>query len=278
MLASTATIERRVAILQRQVAELRQVRQAESRPPKSAVELASTAGLALDPWQERALTTDARDVILLASRQAGKSTVAGIAALHQSLTVPGSLSLVVSPSERQSKRLLRAIRQLYHRLPETVPARHLGIIALEFANGSEIHALPGSEETIRGFSAVALLVLDEGARIDDPLYESVRPMLAVSNGKLMALSTPAGKRGWFHNEWESGEGWHRERVIATEVPRIDPAWLRRERERIGAFAYRQEYLTEFLQDDDAYFDYDAIHRALRPDPEPWFVGERVLAS
>jgi hypothetical protein len=39
--------------------------------------------------------------------------------------------------------------------------------------------------------------------VDDALYASVRPMLAVSGGRIIALSTPFGRRGWFHAAWES---------------------------------------------------------------------------
>jgi hypothetical protein len=45
-----------------------------------------------------------------------------------------------------------------------------------------------------------MLVIDEASRVDDTLYLAVRPLLAVSGGRLVALSTPFGKRGWFHDE------------------------------------------------------------------------------
>jgi hypothetical protein len=58
-------------------------------------------------------------------------------------------------------------------------------------------ALPGTEKTIRGFSGAALLIVDEAARVDDALYYAVKPMLAVSGGSLLMLSTPYGRRGEF---------------------------------------------------------------------------------
>jgi len=77
---------------------------------------------------------------------------------------------------------------------------------MHLPNGSRIEALPGSEKTVRGFSGTSLLILDEAARVDDELYYAVRPMLAVSGGALMLLSTPFGKRGIFHQELTGGEG------------------------------------------------------------------------
>jgi hypothetical protein len=57
-------------------------------------------------------------------------------------------------------------------------------------------ALLGTEKTIRGFSGAALLIVDEAARVDDALYYALKPMLAVSGGSLLMLSTPYGRRGF----------------------------------------------------------------------------------
>ena len=170
MVASTATLSRQVALLQQQVRAIRQTREAEHRPPRSATDLGGDLGIALDDWQARALSTDARDVLLLASRQAGKSTVAAIMALHQAAYAPSSLMLIVSPTERQSNLLLRTVRKQVARLRALPAPIADGALSLELHNCSAIHALPGSEATVRGFSAVDLLILDEGARIPDELY------------------------------------------------------------------------------------------------------------
>ena len=57
-------------------------------------------------------------------------------------------------------------------------------------------ALLGTEKTIRGFSGAVLLIVDEAARVDDALYYALKPMLAVSGGSLLMLSTPYGLRGF----------------------------------------------------------------------------------
>jgi hypothetical protein len=40
--------------------------------------------------------------------------------------------------------------------------------------------------------------------VADDLYFAIRPMLAVSGGALLMLSTPAGRRGVFFEEWSEG--------------------------------------------------------------------------
>ena len=53
-------------------------------------------------------------------------------------------------------------------------------LSLLLSNGSRIAGpLPGTERTVRGFSAVSLLVIDEAARVEDAMYQALRPMLAV---------------------------------------------------------------------------------------------------
>jgi hypothetical protein len=104
---------------------------------------------------------------------------------------------------------------------------------MELANGSRIVSLPGDEQTIRGYSGVALLAIDEAARVPDDLYRAVRPMLAVSGGRLVCLSTPYGKRGWFFETWKGGSGWQRARITADQCPRITPEVLAEEERAIG---------------------------------------------
>ena len=56
----------------------------------------------------------------------------------------------------------------------------------------------------------------------DALYRTVRPMLATSGGRLVCLSTPNGRHGFFHDEWTNGgRGWHRIEVPASfRIPEI----------------------------------------------------------
>jgi len=138
--------------------------------------------------------------------------------------------------------------------------------------------MPRCPSTIRGFSAVDLLIIDEGARVPDDLYYTTRPMLAVSGGRVVALSTPFGKRGWFHDEWtKGGPSWHRAKVRAAECVRIDPVWLEQERERIGSWWFDQEYDVQFVDTDDQLFSSDLVDEAITPDVQP-LVLPRLLWS
>ncbi len=237
------------------------------------VRFAQRAGIQPDEWQERVLRSSARQQILCCSRQAGKSTVSATVALHQAVYVPGSLVLLLAPVGRQSKELLAKVRGVYADTSEG-DAEADNQVTLELANGSRIVVIPAKQANIRGFSAVSLLVVDEAAFVPDEVYQAVRPMLAVSQGRIVLLSTPNGKRGFFHFEWaEGGADWQRTRITAHECPRIDPVWLAAERLKIPGNVFDQEYLCVFGELEDSAFAYDDIQAALSDDVEPLYARE-----
>jgi phage FluMu gp28-like protein len=226
-----------------------------------------------DPWQERLLHSEDDRILLNCCRQSGKSTMSALIALHKALTVPESLVLCLAPWERQSKELFAKVANFYrsvHQAPHAHSDRKLG---MQLANGSRIEALPGTEKTIRGFSGATLLIVDEAARVDDELYFATRPMLAVSGGALMLLSTPFGKRGIFYEEWTGGHGWDRYEVPARECPRIPAEFLEEERRAVPSWVFRQEYECSFEETEDQVFTTDMIERAVSSDVKPLFFGE-----
>lgn len=277
-----------------------------------------------DPWQMRLLTSSHDQILVLCSRQSGKSQCAAGLAILEALLNPGAEILIISRALRQSAELLRKVKELYRGLrgevsskrrraiqrfrpPEQssreAPGTHdmtvgphkfraaghvlkdharIGseegfefnlakplqdsVLSMELENGSRIISLPGTPDTIVGYSAIDLLIMDEASRIPDDLYRSVRPMLAVSrnkgSGKLVALSTPFGKRGWFYEEHKRcmeaanrGEPppWDVITITADQCPRIDSKFLEEERQSIGERWFMQEYFVNFVDTIDSVF-------------------------
>jgi hypothetical protein len=237
------------------------------------VSFAKRLGLEPDPWQEELLRAEASRVLLNCSRQSGKSTTAGILALHRALYHPESLVLVLAPALRQSQELFGKVAGFYRTLGRPVSPKGERRLSLELENESRIVTLPGTEKTIRGFSGAALLIVDEASRVADELYFAVRPMLAVSGGSLMMLSTPYGKRGIFFEEWSQGEGWERYEVPARECPRIPASFLEEERKALPARVYRQEYECSFEDTEDQVFSFADVTGALDPGVTPLFESE-----
>jgi hypothetical protein len=231
-------------------------------------------GLELDPWQQDVISSTGKRDLLNCSRQAGKSTTAAVLGLHEALYRPGSLTILVSPSQRQSSELFRKVTGLREKLSSG--GGHLtedNKLSMTVRGGGRVLSLPGSEATIRGFSGATLIVEDEASRVPDELYMAIRPMLAVRGGRLILMSTPFGKRGHFWREWSEGINWQRVEVPAHKVPRISAEFLEEERRAMGDWWFSQEYMCEFRESTDSVFSHAAVMGALSDDVLPLFGGE-----
>jgi hypothetical protein len=225
-------------------------------------------GMEPDPWQAEVLRSPSKRILLNCSRQSGKSTITSALALHTATYHPGSLTLCLSPTLRQSSELFRNVSRFYG-LDPTIPARSESVLRLELENGSRIVSLPGKEQNVRGYAGVSLLIVDEAARVPDSLYYSVRPMLAVSSGRLIALSTPFGARGWWYESWKSEEAWQRWEIPASKCPRIKPEFLAEERRVLGSYWYNQEYECRFLDSQTQVFRRDDVDAMFKENVEQW---------
>jgi hypothetical protein len=230
--------------------------------------LAEDCGVTPDPWQADLLRTASRRVLMLCSRQSGKTETAVLKVIWQALYDPG-LCEIVSPSQRQSSEVFKRFTQRYAELKGAPELVNESALRCELSNGSRVIALPGTEKTVRGYAAVKLVVIDEAARVEDSLMAAVRPMLAVTNGSLIALTTPAGKRGWFFDTWHGDdETWHRVRVPASDCPRISKEFLEEEKRAMGPMRFSEEYELAFVDDDSAAFPTEIIANAFTSEVRP----------
>jgi hypothetical protein len=255
-----ATVARQVEAL-RQKIENREQRETGPlvRLKADPARLLSDAGMVPDGWQSDLLRSSWSRALLLCSRQSGKSQVSAAVALQTAFFRPGSLILLLSPTLRQSSEIFKdKLCRLYDRLGRPVAATAETALTLTLTNGSRVVSLPGEEGTIRSYSGVALLVIDEASRVPDDLYRTVRPMLATSRGRLIAVSTPFGKRGFFYDEWSGSHRWKRVKVTADECRRIPADFLEEERQALGDRWFRQEYLCSFEEMLGSVFSGDDI--------------------
>jgi hypothetical protein len=241
-------------------------------PPMDPLELWRQAmGSEPDAWQETVLKSDNPRICLNCCRQAGKSSVVAVKALHIGLYQPKSLILLLSRSLRQSGELARKVFEVYESSGRKVPPETESKLALELSNGSRILALPGGDEAaIRGFSGVRCLIIDEAARCPDSLWVALRPMVAVSRGALMVLSTPFGRRGFFYRVWSQSHRWLKIQVTAEQCPRLTPEFLAEELIELGPRWYAQEYGCQFVEAAGQVFSDEAIDAAFHDDIPPLF--------
>ena len=215
-----------------------------------------------EAWQRRYMDCTEPAILVLAARQVGKTTCTSVLALHVGLFEPGSLVLIVSPTDRQSNIVLDRIKGFYRQLGGRLGAAERETQhRLRFENGSEIVSLPGTPDQIRGFADVRLLIIDEGARTDDALYGACLPMVG-EDGQVVALTTPAGRGGWFYRAWMSEEGWARIEVTAEESARLSEARLRARRAQLTPAEYATEYMLSFGGGEDALYPPELVDGAM----------------
>lgn len=164
-------------------------------------------------------------------------------------------------------------------LPAEVDATTDAKTMIELANGSRIISLPGKPHATVGWT-VDLLILDEAKVIPDDLYKSVRSTMATTGGRMIALTTPLGQRGWFYEAWKQcdearikgePEPYRRFKRTCWDCPRLDKAFVEQERKLIGDFWFRQEYECEFLSPAGAVFRVEDIDRTLQSQEQPYAV-------
>lgn len=227
------------------------------------------AGLVPDNWQVDLLDTEWDSALLLIHRQGGKSTTTAALGLDVAISRPNSTVLITAPSQRQARQLFDKIKNFYISIGSPYETEYDSVTMLKLTNGSVVHSLHGSEKTLRGISAVDLLIVDEASLVDDALFSALSPMLAVSGGRQIWLSTPRGKRGSFYREWIGGGDWKRIKITADKCKRIRAEFLARERARMGESMYLQEYFCEFVETLDAVFSDDDIQRAMNTEEQAW---------
>jgi hypothetical protein len=222
-----------------------------------------------DKWQIDLLRKQPNDSLLLCSRQAGKSTTSAAMASYEAIFNPGALILIVSKAFRQAEELFRIVRTCITSLIHPSEIERENQTTLELTNGSRVISLPGKEESIRSFSSVSLLIIDEAAQVSDALYATVRPMLAVSQGKILALTTPYGKRGWFFKAWAGDTDWYKVKITADDCPRITEEFIEREMEEVGEWWVKQEYFCEFVDTEEQLITYDLFKSCLSYKETSW---------
>jgi hypothetical protein len=222
-----------------------------------------------DPWQARLLRSQAPQIIQNCGRQVGKSTTVAALALHTALYQPESLVLVIAPSQRQSRELFIKTADFLQKLEPAERLEEETKLSLMLENGSRVVTLPGDNaRTIRGYSAPALILMDEAAFINDETFDATIPMLAASpDGRIILMSTPYISAGFFYAIWHGDGDWERYELKTSECPRVRKDWLAA-RKRDDPLRYAREYECVFGSPEDSLFTAEMLDRMVACDFEP----------
>jgi len=206
------------------------------------------------PYQAQLLRDTAKRIVICAGRQVGKSTTIAVKAIHFAATNPGTTTLIVSATMRQSMLMFDKVLEFIQSSPLRKSVRYQSRTRIKFSNGSWIIALPCGRygHTLRGHTA-HLIILDEAAFIPIEVIENVVfPMLATTDGYCWMLSTPWGTDHTFFRAFNSPD-WSKHHWPSSVNPLIRPEFLEEQRKLIGEERFRIEYLAEFVSDEDSFF-------------------------
>jgi len=225
--------------------------------------------LTLDNWQDAVLKHEG-NITIRAGRQVGKSTVIGLKVAHFAKNHPGTTSLVIAASQRQSSLLFDKIKGEIEHLVEEKQVEYAEeptLTRIILKNGSRIYALPAGRTGyfIRGFT-IDLLIADEAAYIPEEVWKAVIPMIAVSRkarglGHIILLSTPFGKGGYYYESFHDLD-FKQFHVSSEKCPRIPKDFLLKEKRRLTKAEYAQEYLGEFIDEFNQFFPTALIKKCM----------------
>ncbi len=209
-----------------------------------------------DKWQQEVLNHEG-NITIRSGRQVGKSEVIGAKGCKFAMENPGTTTLIIAASQRQSSLIFEKVKANVDRACEdkkqNLYSEPPTLTKIYLKNGSKIYCLPAGRTGyfIRGYT-IDLLIADEAAYIPETVWNAVIPMIAVSRkargmGYIILLSTPFGKGGYFYDSFTDDDFKHVHKSSETCM-RIPSDFLRKEKERMTKEEYNQEYKGEFTED------------------------------
>ena len=219
-----------------------------------------------DDYQKEIFTERSNRILILAPRQTGKSTAVAVRVLYEAMSEDNAVILLASASSRQSGQIMEKARKMAKNLNLDILPPPSKCDGFSLSNGSEIISLPDNEETIRGFSAPRMIVVDEAAFASEELYKALEPMLLVSNGTFILLSTPNGQTGYFYDQWHDENGpWTKLKGSLERCPRVSAEAIETIRQSTAKEIFEQEFECKFVAAGGQVISLETLRKCYRDD-------------
>jgi phage terminase large subunit-like protein len=266
-------------------------------PSKQLLAFAREIQLDLTPAQSEMATTFVDGVydhaVWQCGRRGGKTLLADVLALYdvvyrdhlRQFLQPGELRVIaiVAQSLEKARKHIASCKRYIERSPHLAGmVDHETTDEIYFTNQAVLAAFPCSARSLRGdpCSTVILdelghfITTEEGNAAGDSVYQAALPTLAqfAAQGWLIAISTPLWKKGRFYqlckDALDGEAGTHFRKLTTTEMnPRIDPAWLEKQR-RKDPDMFAREYLAEWVDGVSSYLESRDVLECQRKPGEP----------
>lgn len=199
--------------------------------------------------------------VVKAKRQAGKSILAIVALEYFAFKNEGSIGYLLEPTLSQSRRVFKQmVKSLGGEESPVIKSSNATLLELELFNGSQvIFKSAEQKEALRGATVKnSILVIDEGAFVEDDIYFVLDPIVDATKSPVMIISTPLFLSGEFYERYKRGrEGnkfvksydWSEYDTSAL----LDPEKLEYYRENMSPLKFRSEILGEFIEEGSYIF-------------------------
>lgn len=218
---------------------------------------------------------DHRFNIIVKARQLGISTICAGYIAWLILFYREKNVLVMATKYGTASNMVKKVKFLIKNVPDWLKIATVSIDnkhSFELTNGSQIKAIPTSEDAGRS-EAVSLLVVDEAAHVDnmDSIWTGLYPTIS-TGGRCIALSSPNGIGNWFHRTYEDAEN-GQNLFVTTHLswdvhPEHDQEWFENETKNMSKREIAQEYLCNFNASGETVIDPDDLERLRNTVCEP----------
>lgn len=205
--------------------------------------------------------------IVLKSRQLGLSTLVAAYAVWQACFYKEKNILIIATKLAVAQNFIRKVKTYINSMPSWLLIPQITTNnkqQIEFSNGSQIKAVPTSEDAGRS-EALSLLIVDEAAfvRNFDELWMGLYPTLS-TGGRAIILSTPNGVGGQYHELFvkaESGENEFNPIKLLWDVhPERDESWFANETKNMSQKQISQELLCDFASSGETFLQAEIMDK------------------
>lgn len=206
---------------------------------------------------------DVRYVVACMSRQIGKTLLSEIL-LIEYLCKPNTFNAYISPSFALGRKVFKELLKLLEG-KNIIKSANSATLTIDSNFGSTLQFFSADAYTsIRGNTVSGILVLDECAFYPDVLSDGsdifgnvIYPITKARKPKVLMISTPRGKRGFFWTYYNKALN-NEDKCKLVQATIYDDSLVSEDeikliKSSISDLAFRQEFLVEFIDDATTFF-------------------------
>lgn len=211
-------------------------------------------------------------MILVWSRQSGKSVFAEIACI-ESLCKQDKFSAYITPQYKHGEKVYEELVK-YLEPTGLIKRKNGQKLRIESIYGSVLQFFSGDSPTaIRGNTVSDILIIDEASYFPDQLsngediwYNVIQPITKARCKKIIMISTPAGKRGFFYQHYmralEGKEGYACMKRTIYDDSLVSKDYIEDQKQGTPEKIFQQEYECIFL--DSALTFFEGFEKCFKP--------------